>query len=140
MSSYYNVIKGKEMSQMPDFAEMLRYLRQRDGFTQRELASRLHMSPSSIGMYESGKRRPKYEEEETIADFFNVDLNTLRGKRIIEDEPETVIDFAKLIPPQIMEDDTLRHQLEEFIPLFVHASETDRDYYLRILKGLQQKP
>ena len=35
-------------------------------------------------MYESGKRHPKFEDEEAIADFFNVDLNTLRGKRTYE--------------------------------------------------------
>ena len=71
---------------MPDFASMLKYLRQRESLSQRELASKLQMAPSTIGMYESGKRRPKYEDEEAIADFFNVDLNTLRGKRINEDD------------------------------------------------------
>lgn len=66
---------------MADFAEMLKYLRMREGLTQRELADKLQMSAGAIGMYESGKRRPKFEDEETIADFFNVDLNTLRGRR-----------------------------------------------------------
>ena len=69
---------------MADFASMLKYLRERESLSQRELASKLGLSPSAIGMYESGKRRPKYEDEEAIADFFNVDLNTLRGKRIDE--------------------------------------------------------
>lgn len=69
---------------MADFASMLKMLRERENLSQRELAARLNMSPSAIGMYESGKRRPKYEDEEAIADFFNVDLNTLRGKRTIE--------------------------------------------------------
>jgi hypothetical protein len=30
-------------------------------------------------MYEVGKREPDFETEEKIADFFNTDLNTLRG-------------------------------------------------------------
>ena len=69
---------------MSDFASMLKYLREREGLSQRELAVKLNMSPSAIGMYESGKRQPKFEDEETIADFFNVDLNTLRGRRNYE--------------------------------------------------------
>lgn len=69
---------------MADFASMLRYLREREGLSQKELAQKLNMSPSAICMYEAGNRHPKYEDEETIADFFNVDLNTLRGKRTYE--------------------------------------------------------
>lgn len=69
---------------MADFASMLKYLRERDGLSQRELASKLGMSASAICMYEKGNRQPNFEDEETIADFFNVDLNTLRGIRTYE--------------------------------------------------------
>ena len=69
---------------MADFASMLKYLREREGLSQRELATKLGLSAGAIGMYESGKRHPKFEDEEAIADFFNVDLNTLRGKRTYE--------------------------------------------------------
>ena len=71
---------------MADFASMLKYLRERDGLSQRELATKLKISAGAIGMYESGKRHPKFEDEEAIADFFNVDLNTLRGRRTYEGE------------------------------------------------------
>lgn len=74
---------------MADFASMLKYFREREGLSQRELASKLGLSASTIGMYESGKRHPKFEDEEAIADFFNVDLNTLRGRRIDETDPES---------------------------------------------------
>ena len=33
-------------------------------------------------MYEVGKREPDFESEEKIADFFNTDLNTLRGRDV----------------------------------------------------------
>ena len=69
---------------MSDFASMLKYLREREHLSQRELATRLSMSPSAIGMYESGKRQPRFEDEEAIADFFNVDINTLRGRNVEE--------------------------------------------------------
>ena len=82
---------------MADFSSMLKYLRQREGLSQRDLASKLRMAPSTIGMYESGKRRPKYEDEEAIADFFNVDLNTLRGKRVNEETPTSAEDKELLV-------------------------------------------
>lgn len=81
---------------MADFAQMLKYFREREGLTQRELAEKLGMSAGAIGMYESGKRHPKFEDEETIADFFNVDLNTLRGKRIEEPNLDELAAAMKL--------------------------------------------
>lgn len=72
---------------MADFPSMLKYLREREDLSQRELAAKLGMSASAICMYEQGKRQPRHEDEECIADYFNVDLNTLRGRRTNEDEP-----------------------------------------------------
>lgn len=66
---------------MNNFASMLKYLREREHLSQRELAAKLGMSASAICMYENGNRQPNFEDEELIADFFNVDLNTLRGRR-----------------------------------------------------------
>ena len=94
---------------MADFASMLKYLRNREGLTQRELADKLGMSAGAIGMYESGKRHPKFEDEETIADFFNVSLNILRGKSVDENAPEMdartkrVIDLFQNVPPDIQQ-------------------------------------
>lgn len=94
---------------MADFAEMLKYLREREGLTQRELADKLQMSAGAIGMYESGKRHPKFEDEEAIADFFNVDLNTLRGRRIDENMPEMdarskrIITYFQNVCPEIQD-------------------------------------
>ena len=91
---------------MSDFASMLKYLREREHLSQRELATRLGMSPSSIGMYESGKRQPRFEDEECIADFFNVDINTLRGRVIMEEpqytaEERRIIELYSNVPPEI---------------------------------------
>ena len=69
---------------MADFKDMLKYFREREGLSQKELAEKLGVSASTISMYEVGSRQPNFEMEEAIADYFNVDLNTLRGKHIYE--------------------------------------------------------
>lgn len=82
---------------MNNFASMLKYLRNREGLSQRELASKLNISASAICMYENGNRHPKPEDEEAIADFFNVDLNTLRGRRTYESaDYEEIVKAMKL--------------------------------------------
>ena len=62
------------------FSETLKKLRKEKGLTQVELAKLLKISKSSISMYENGNREPDFETEELIADFFNVSIDTLRGK------------------------------------------------------------
>ena len=63
-----------------DFKTRLRQLRTARHLTQVELARRLDISPAAISMYENGQREPNFETEELIADFFNVDLDYLRGQ------------------------------------------------------------
>lgn len=48
--------------------------------SQAELADKLGVSKSTVGMYELGKREPDFETLEAIADLFNVDMNFLLGK------------------------------------------------------------
>ena len=61
------------------FSKVLKGLRKKCGLTQQELADELKLAKSTISMYENGKREPDFETEELIADYFNVDINTLRG-------------------------------------------------------------
>lgn len=70
---------------MARFGDVLLNLRKRENLTQSELADKLtsigeaKITRSAIGMWESGKRVPKLEVLETIADFFNINLDTLTG-------------------------------------------------------------
>jgi transcriptional regulator with XRE-family HTH domain len=61
------------------YSDMLVYLRKRANLSQAELASRTGLTRSAISMYETGKRQPDLETFEILADFYNVDMNTLTG-------------------------------------------------------------
>lgn len=64
---------------MSKFSDTLVYLRKRDNISQQELANKIGMSRSIIGMYESDQRMPSFEVLEAIADVFNVNIDFLVG-------------------------------------------------------------
>lgn len=65
------------------FGRRLRQLRLDAQLTQEQLADALHMKKSTISMYENGRREPReLETLEAVADFFNVDMNTLFDKEL----------------------------------------------------------
>ena len=80
---------------MATFSERFRELRKEKNMSQREIAAALHMSNSAVAMYETGKRQPDLEALEQIADFFNVDMDYLLGRkntthRIMEINPNRI--------------------------------------------------
>lgn len=62
------------------FHNRLKELRRQRNLTQSELSKATKLSQSAIAMYESGKREPKIEVLELLADYFNVDMNYITGK------------------------------------------------------------
>ena len=65
---------------MADFKTRLKELREEKGMTQVELSEALGMSRGAIGNYESGTREPRLEDFETIADYFNIEMDYLYGR------------------------------------------------------------
>lgn len=61
------------------FSENLKILREKKQMTQQQLADKLKISRSAIGMYENGSREPDFETLELIADFFNINMDRLIG-------------------------------------------------------------
>jgi|AKYZ01.1.fsa_nt_gi Helix-turn-helix. len=85
---------------MDKFNNVLKELRLEKNISQRELASQLQLSKSSISMYESGFRHPNYETLAMIADYFGVDMNYLLGKTSIRNSYEnadTIVSSKKPI-------------------------------------------
>ena len=72
-------------------------LRQSKGLSQAELARRLHISPSAVGMYEQGRREPSVEILIALSQELGVTLDYLLSGR-----PDTVRDVVAL--HQLVED------------------------------------
>lgn len=90
---------------MNKIGNAIKSLRVREGLTQGELAKKLKISRSAIGMYENGEREPSVEILEKFADYFNVDMNYITGK----EEEEYYIDLkAKQIAQEIFQNKELR--------------------------------
>ena len=64
------------------FGERLRSLRTDINMTQKELANKLSISPSTIGMYEQNRRVPDAEMLSKIASLFGVTTDYLLGNKI----------------------------------------------------------
>jgi len=63
------------------FKKALKNLRTQRGITQEQLSALTGISKSAISMYENGNRFPDEPTLELLADFFNVDMNTILGKQ-----------------------------------------------------------
>lgn len=76
----------------------IKLLREELGLKQEELAKKLSVSPSAIGMYERDLREPNNELTLKIADFFNVSLDYLLGKSDIRnpEKQEDPLGLAKI--------------------------------------------
>lgn len=92
------------------FADNIKRLRLQDGLLQAQLAKALGVSKSTVSMWETGERTPTLETLESIADYFNVDLNVLWGDDkkpvTIEDdgltaEEREVIRTLRSAPPDV---------------------------------------
>lgn len=64
---------------MEDIGAAIRHYREINGLTQKELADKLSISPSTIGMYEQNRRTPDVNTLATMSRLFDVPLESLIG-------------------------------------------------------------
>lgn len=77
----------------------IKQLREEKGIKQEELANKISVSPSAIGMYETNKREPNNEITLKIANFFGVSTDYLLGKTDIRNprqKEQDLLDLAKI--------------------------------------------
>lgn len=77
--------KDPKVTEGTTFGDRLRMLRNREGWTQSQMARKLdpfgfYYSDSAVGSWENSGRRPPMEVVNAMADLFNVDVNFLLGK------------------------------------------------------------
>ena len=58
-------------------SKQIELLRRKKGWSQAELARRLHISPSTIGMYEQGRREPSIDVLVALSQTFEVTIDYL---------------------------------------------------------------
>ncbi len=85
-----------------DFSAQLKLLRSIHKLSQTKLAEQLGVSQSTIAMLENKERKPSIVMLAKIADFFDVDLDTLAGRNL--ENVENYNDVFKLKSPNITED------------------------------------
>ncbi len=71
--------------------ERICLLRQRQGWSQAELAGRLCVSPSAVGMYEQGRREPPLSAVVALSRLFGVSVDyLLTGSPLTGEDVEAV--------------------------------------------------
>ncbi len=63
-----------------NFGDSIKKIREEKGFSQEELARKLDVAQSTIGMWESGKRTPKLGELNRLSRILNITVNRLIGQ------------------------------------------------------------
>ena len=66
-----------------EFSERLRQLREKHGYTQKQLADAVHLSKYSICNYEKNVNLPNIETLMSLADIINVPVDYLLGRSAI---------------------------------------------------------
>lgn len=74
----------------------IKLLREELGLKQEELANKMSVSPSSIGMYETNKREPNNELILKLAEYFGVSTDYLLGKTDLRKAEAINIDDADI--------------------------------------------
>lgn len=105
---------------MMNIGERIAQLRKSRSMSQFQLAKTLNIATSTLGMYETNRRKPNMEMLEKLADFFGVSVDYLLGRPEKNDNNNTA---------DLADDDTIFTFEGKPIP------EQDLEYMKRLLRG-----
>jgi len=74
-----------------EFAKKLKQLRTSEGLTQKQLGERLNVTAQAVSRWENGEVEPSLSMLTTMGKLFNVSMDSLLGKEIIDDVKSTPI-------------------------------------------------
>lgn len=112
------------------FNQRLIMLRQQQNMTQEDLAKKLGLAISTISMYERGSRIPSLRVLEKIADFFNVDMDFLLGKK---DRNTVLHEIGHFISH-----DTKSEKIKLAARNLKDMSEEDVDFILKMMEKIKK--
>ena len=112
------------------FSDVLKQLRLKANLKFEELARHLGCSKSSISMYENGTREPNLETLEAIADYFNVDMNTLTDSKTSAELNSELQEY--------LEELKNRSELRMLFSLTKGATKEDVEKAVRIIEALKK--
>lgn len=118
------------------FSKIFAKLREETGLKQDEIAKKLGVSKSTVGMWEIGKRLPSPELYEEIADFFNVDIDYLYGRSDIRQKVHYDNDGIAYVPASTV-DLPLTHREQVHISLYRQLNDKNQDKLDEISKALK---
>lgn len=108
----------------------IKALREELGLKQEELANKMSVSPSSIGMYETNKREPNNELILKLAQFFNVSTDYLLGK--IDTRNNNIVKIPILGTVKAGYDWLAEENIVDYITLKENIPNVNEYYALRI--------
>ena len=94
-----------------DLPEKLKMLRTKYGFSQRQVADKVGVSPSIVSGYETGERTPSTEVLLALSYLYNCSTDYLLGKQA--DEPTVTLDVEGLTDRQIQAIQNLIYAIKE---------------------------
>lgn len=132
----------------------LKELREKNNLTLRALGQKVNMSSSRLSQYETGKREPKLETWQKLADFFGVSVPYLQGiepdfTEVTEETKNIIVEtlneyyFGKVEDYEMGTADSLKKSVDKYLKLkkvlrrpssFYSKKETEFKLNLRIKK------
>ena len=85
-------------------------IRLKQGWSQAELAKRLHISPSTVGMYEQGRREPSIDALTAMSEAFGVTIDYLITGKICTLTDPRISEQADLVKDAISILQDLSHE------------------------------
>lgn len=117
--------------------QRIKEARKSAGLTQRELAEKAGTATGTIQQYELGKRQPRIEQFQAIADVLNVDVNWLMNGYTLAQRDQAFRDFVK---KRFSEVETVKTRADEVVQDMGKLNEEGQLEAVKRVKELTEIP
>lgn len=109
-----------------EFSERLKMLRCENNMTQKDVAKIIHVQPTSIANYESGRNRAPYTKLKKLADYFEIPIEYLLGDSdnvsSLKDDDESDEDLKELYDIYSSLEDNKKKEVKDFMKWLAHKN------------------